>query len=513
MAGNWIDRAISYVAPARGARRAAARAQINAFEGATAHYDGAARSSRTHGRRFPATSANAETMFSLGRMRDISRDFRRNNALAANAIEVIGSHVVGAGILPTVETDSARIKGKLQPLIRDHLETTAIDVEGRLDIYGIQRLIMDTVVESGEAIVVRMMPTSRRGLPLPFQVRVFEPDYINSLINGPTGDGGFIFDGIEFDKQGRRIAYHLFTEHPGGGVTWQLPNTIRVAASEVLHIYRLDRPGQSRGVPWCAPVMMTLWDLHDFEDAELVRQKIAACFAVFLEGAAPDQNLAQRGATQTTRSGNLIEKLEPGLIQKLPTGVKATMATPPIAQGFSDYIKSKGHRIAAGYGVPYELLSTDNSDVSFISGRLGLIQFNKNVDHWRWHMLIPHGCDGIGRWFLEAAGVEMGQDLTGKVRLRHTPPRREMIEPAKEVPAMRDAIRSGLSSLQEELRALGHDPDVILAEIAEAGKKIDKLGIGLDSDGRRPYPYKADLTGVLSDDGKKEDGGDAKPSN
>jgi hypothetical protein len=142
--------------------------------------------------------------------------------------------------------------------------------------------------------------------------------------------------------------------------------------------------------------------------------------------------------------------------------------------------------------VPYELLTTDNSDVSFISGRLGLIQFNKSVDHWRWHMLIPHACDGIGKWFLEACAIELGNDAPLKLRMRHTPPRREMIEPSKEIPAMRDAIRSGLSSLSEELRTLGHDPEVIIAEIAADNEAIDKAGVGLDSDGRRPVAFKLD---------------------
>lgn len=509
--GNFLDRAIAFVAPVAGAKRIAARAAIDALKETTALYDGAARSHRNP-RRYHATSANAETMFALGRLRNVSRDLRRNNALAANAINVIGSHVVGAGIIPTIsEAKPARAKDKLKAMIKSHLETTDIDVEGRHDYYGLQRLILDTVVESGEALVVRMMPPARIKLTARFQVRVLEPDYLDALKSGPTGDGNVIFEGVEFDPAGRRVAYWLYSEHPGGGVTWQLPQSRRVPASEVLHIYRVDRPGQVRGVPWCAPIMVALQDLHDFEDAELVRQKIAACFAVFLQGASPETNLAQATSGIKSRAGNLIERLEPGLIQKLPPGITAQSATPPIVTGFRDYITVKGHKIAAGYGVPYELISTDNSDVSFISGRLGQLQFNKSIDHWRWHMMIPHACDGIMRWFLEAATIELNADVT-RTAIKHTPPRREMIEPSKEIPAMRDAIRSGLSSLPEELRALGHDPEVILDEIAQSSKEIDKRKLGLDSDGRRPYPYRADLSGVVSNDGKTEDGG-PKPSN
>ena len=244
--------------------------------------------------------------------------------------------------------------------------------------------------------------------------------------------------------------------------------------------------------------MMTLWDLHEYEDAELVRQKIAACFAVFLEGQSTETNLADQIGNDKTRAGTIIDKLEPGIIQKLPPGVKATLASPPTVQGYADFVRSRGHNIAAGYGVPYELLSTDNSDVSFISGRLGLIQFHKNVDRWRWHTLIPHACDGIMGWFLEAASITLGTSLRDVV-VKHTPPRREMIEPSKEIPAARDAIRSGLSSLPEELRSLGFDPDVIFGEIEETNKIIDAKKLGLDSDGRRPLAFKLPIEAPAND--------------
>ena len=497
-AANPIDRAIDYFAPGWGAARARARAVNEAISTATALYDGAARSWRTAGRRISSTSANAETMMSLPRLRDVSRDLRRNNALAANAITVIDSHVVGAGIIPTIDVPGKRLKTKIQSLIKKHLESTDIDAEGVSNYYGLQSLIMSTVAESGEALIVRYRATDRR-LSVPLQVRVYEPDYLNHMMNGVQKNGNTVFDGIEIDTQtGARVAYHIFDEHPGGGVTWHLPRSHRVEAADVKHVYRRDRPGQLRGVPWCAPVMMTLWDLHEYEDAELVRQKIAACFAVFLEGQSTETNLADQIGNDKTRAGTIIDKLEPGIIQKLPPGVKATLASPPTVQGYADFVRSRGHNIAAGYGVPYELLSTDNSDVSFISGRLGLIQFHKNVDRWRWHTLIPHACDGIMGWFLEAASITLGTSLRDVV-VKHTPPRREMIEPSKEIPAARDAIRSGLSSLPEELRSLGFDPDVIFGEIEETNKIIDAKKLGLDSDGRRPLAFKLPIEAPAND--------------
>lgn len=488
---NLIDRTIAFFSPSAGAKRAQARALISGIENATALYDGAARSFRTMGRYAGNTSANIEYLRSAERLRDVSRDLRRNNATADNAIRVISTHVVGAGIVPTITADNKRLQAKLQKLVKSHLETTAIDFDGRHNLYGLQNLIMQTVVEAGECLIVKRTPLPERRLAVPLQVQVLDPEYLDKRMHGPAANGNNIFEGIELDQLGRRVAYYLYSEHPGGGVTWRLPQSSRVEARDVIHVYRMDRPGQMRGIPWCAPVIVTLNDLADYEDADLVRQKIAACFSVFLEGADPQTNLAQQANAQATRLGTVIDKVEPGLIQRLPNGVKASFGTPPTVSGQRDFISVKNHKIAAGFGVPYELLTTDLREVSFISGRLGLMQFHRAVDQWRWHMLIPHACDGVGEWFLQMAAIVLGTSLDG-VTIKHTPPRREMIEPSKEVMAMRDAIRSGLTSRDEELRSLGLDPEEIDKEIAESNKRADKLKIGLDSDGRRPLAFSLD---------------------
>lgn len=505
---NFIDRAIDFVAPQLGAARASARAVTAGLTAATALYDGAARSWRTSGRNVGPTSANVEILHSLARLRNVSRDLRRNNATADNAIRVISTHVVGAGILPTIEAPTKRLKKQLQGLVKSHLETVAIDIDGRQNFYGLQNLIVQSVVEAGEALVVRYMPSPELRLKVPLQVRVLEPEYLDTSKQGPTADGGAMFAGIEVDRHGRRVAYWLYDAHPGGGITWQLPRSSRVSAANVIHVYRQDRPGQMRGVPWCAPIIVTMNDLADYEDADLVRQKIAACFAVFLEGAAPERNLSQQANGQTTPHGSIIDKLEPGLIQRLPTGVKANMATPPAVQGQADFISIKNHKIAAGYGIPYEMLTTNLREVSFISGRLGLMQYHRNVDQWRWQMLIPHACVGIGQWFLEAAAIALQTDTAG-CAIKHTPPRREMIDPSSEVPAMRDAIRSGLTSRDNEVRSLGDDPEVIDNEIAEGNARADKLKLGLDSDGRRPLAFKLD---TIDPEAKPHAGRSEKPA-
>ena len=483
---DFLDSAIATFAPVAGARRARARAQINAIREVEAAYDGASRSHRMRFHKVEPTSANAEISISLERLRNVSRDLRRNNSLAANCIAVIGSHVVGTGIVPNLPGEGLgkRVKTSVARLVRQHLESTAIDFDGRHDLYGLQRLVLDTVIESGEALVVRYMPPATVRLPIPLQVRVLDPDYLDTSKDGPGKDGGYCYQGIEVDVAGRRKGYWLYDEHPGGSLNWHLPQSRFVAARDVIHVYRPDRPGQMRGVPWVAPVIVPMRDLAEYEDAEIVRQKIAACFAVFFTGT-PDQNIAQQAAAAAKSAvGNPINVLEPGLMKDLGNR-DVKFATPPTVTGFADFVRTRQRSICAGFGVPYELATGDLGQVSFISGRLGLLQFDRNVGAWRWQMLIPHLCDGIGKWFFEAAQIVVGQKLTDLV-FEWTPPAREMIEPSKEIPAARDAIRSGLSSRSEELRKRGLDPEAIDAENAADNDRADGLKLKFDSDGRTP---------------------------
>jgi lambda family phage portal protein len=232
-----------------------------------------------------------------------------------------------------------------------------------------------------------------------------------------------------------------------------------------------------RGVPWGSAVLLNLKDLRDYEDAQLLKQKLAACFTAFVvETEAPELALGET---------SLAETLEPGAIELLPPGRDIKFATPPSADGYSDYVKMLLHKIAAGYGITYEALTSDLSQVNYSSGRMGWLEFQRNIETWRWQILIPQMCDPIWRWFVEAAGAGRPQNPLADVSIVWTPPRREMIDPTKEYPATRDAIRSGLKTWSEAVRELGEDPEAVLAELQADAQRLSELGIVLDSDPRQ----------------------------
>jgi capsid protein len=138
------------------------------------------------------------------------------------------------------------------------------------------------------------------------------------------------------------------------------------------------------------------------------------------------------------------------------------------------------YRVAAGLGVTAEALTGDLSQVNFSSGRLGWQEFGRSIDAWRWQMFIPTFCAGVARWFSDVTGI------TGAPTW--TPPARTLIDPTREVPAIRDAVRAGLMSLAEAQREQGYDPTTLLEEIAQTNAQLDAMGIRLDSDPRVDKP-------------------------
>lgn len=466
---NALDMVIAAFDPVRALKRSRARLQLEFVR----RYEAVAKGRRTESWLTQSTSANAETLLALASLRDRSRDLVRNNPWAARAVQAIVSNTVGHGITAKIDAPTKTAAKKITQKWKDWAETSTCDADGRHDLYGLQALIDRTVTEAGECLVRRRWRKVSDGLPVPLQIQVLEPDYLDHSRNELLPNGGRIIQGVEFDPIGRRAAYWLYQDHPGDVMSTRSMSR-RIDAGEIAAVFRVDRPGQVRGIPWAAPVVLTLRDLDDYEDAYLFRQKIANCFTGFI------YDMDGQGGTTTAP---VAESIEPGRLEFLPAGKDIKFAVPPPAGDYGLFTKDILLRIAAGFGITYQALTGDLSTVNFSSGRMGWLEFQRNIDTWRWHMLIPQACDVISKWFLESVELSQGINTDG-VRFNWTPPRREMIDPKSEVPPLISAIRGGLKSLPEAHREYGMDSEEVLNEIAQTNSLIDQLKLTLDTDPR-----------------------------
>ena len=221
------------------------------------------------------TSANVENRVAGQIMANRARSLLRDSPYAHGALQTIVHNTVGAGIVPQIRCDDEGTAKDLSEFWHEWAGSTAIDIEGRQDFYSLQAQVLRTIVSDGESLV--RVVNSKNSSRIPYQLQVLEPDYLDTYKEYRT-ETGYISSGIEFkkvsDTRFDRSAYWLFKEHPGGFLNLQSYQSfsgvsIPVPADEILHVYRVDRPGAIRGVSWFHPCILALSDLHDYQQAVL----------------------------------------------------------------------------------------------------------------------------------------------------------------------------------------------------------------------------------------------------
>jgi lambda family phage portal protein len=474
---TWLDRATEWIAPRWSLKRIRARMASDMIRRT---YDAAAAGRRTQGWRRSGADPAQTTGPHLAILRERARDLVRNNPYAESALNTIVDNVVGWGIVAEPVKPNARAMTRW----RAWAESTACDADGRHDLAGLQKLVVRTVVESGEVLVRRRMRMPEDKLPIPMQIQVLEPDFLDTSKDslGPLNAGGArIVQGIEFDAIGRRVAYWLFPEHPGS--SFAPVASVRVPATNVLHIFKGGRPGQVRGVTAFAPVLLRFRDFDEFEDATLMKQKIAACLAVFVTDV--DGQATPLG--EVDPASPTIDALEPGMITNMPLGRDVKIVEPPQARDYDGYSQTVLRAIATGLGVTYEDLTGNYTDLPFSAARMSRLRNWARVEDWRWRVVIPQFCDPVWYWAMELAAVgqngEPGFELP--VEATWTAPPAPMIDPVNEGLAYMRNIRAGMQSLSDALRERGYNPKAVFDEMARDNKELDKLGLILDSDPRQ----------------------------
>ena len=406
-------------------------------------------------------------------MRNGARQLVRDNGHAANAVNVLENNVIGTGIRPDFEAATDATTRMLDELWQQHVEMEVSGADDCGNFYSRQGLGFRSIVESG-SVLQRRRRAGVRGWPLPYRVQLLEPDYLDCGKDGKY-KGNLVIRGKEYNKRGDVVAYHIYRTHPGDSFLGfgALVGSIRVAASEMSHAFRMDRPGQVDGVSWFAPVMTSLRDLADTRDAYQLRQKIAACYTVFITESEPGAGTSHQGKPTT-------DHIEPGRIESVPPGKDVAFASPPGVEGMSDFDKAQLMTVAVGFGIPYEALTGDLRNVSFLAGRLGWLGFYRNIDSWRSKLVIPKLCRPELEWFLESVAVARG--LNEPVRVNWISPHRDLLDPAKEIDALLKEMRMGGLSYPDFVKMRGRDPNVVIKTIEKWRDELEKKDLFFDWD-------------------------------
>lgn len=471
---NILDKAIGFFSPTAGLRRAHARKVLRSYQGAESNRLTAHKKPRNQ-------AADQELMgpFGADAARAWARALVRDNAYAWNVVDTIVSNVIGSGITAqsTYETpegeDIEDVNDRRDKIWSEWCEVA--DINGELTFSEIQILAQREIVEAGE-VLIRMIKTpgkEYRGIarPVPFALELIEADRLSLdrdtfSSRQSRSDGNRIIRGVELDDQGRPVAYWIYPEHPNSPYTVRHATPERIPASEIRHLYRKDRVGQTRGVTWFAPIMSWLRDLGVYVDNEIQASAVASCFGVAIKTETSPGGLSGPSDEDSVDdNGNSLDYLEPAMITRLRPGESIESINPGRPNSASEpWINLMLRGICAGTGTNYEAIAKDFSKTSYSSSRSSKLEdrprYKRNQNY-----IVSHFCQPVWDEFCNAAArasiegfptsSELLEDRRGVAPVEWQLPEQEWVDPMSEQQAAESALGSFTDTYQNVVGSKG----------------------------------------------------------
>lgn len=462
-------------------------------------YDsGGATGSRTKNWNPSSSGPNAIASNQLPLMRRRSRAAVHNDPWAKAAIARMVNNTIGTGIQPYPQHPDKKIRAMLKELWNDWVPEA--DADQNLDFYGLQNVAARSMFIAGDGLSRLRRRRPQDGLSVPLQVQLLAADHLPAEKNESLADGHEIINGVEFDAVGRKFGYHMWARHPGEHAQLARMQELRfIPADQIVHVFQVLEPGQVRGVPELATVLLRLKSLDNYDDAVLFRQEVSNLFAGFIERPEPKAGGLDVLTGQPVNPGAAVDgfapivSLEPGTMQELLPGEKVTFSEPPGAgDTYESFMRQQLMAACASVGVPYEIVTGDLRGISDRVLRVVVNEFHRHIEQIQWITFIQQFCRPIWAAWIDAialAGVLPMPDYYSHrrhyLRVRWVPQGWPYFHPIQDVAAKEKMVRAGFKSRTSVKLEQGDDPDAVDAEIEAENAHADEKGFVFDSDARK----------------------------
>lgn len=529
-----IDKAIATVAPEAGLKRAAARQKMQILNSGYGNYGANLTKKSLAGWLFAGGSHREDIEDNISVLRQRSRDLYMGIPIANGAVKTMRTNVVGRGLhlKPAVDREVLGITAaqaqKLEKQIEREwklwAESPDCDIERIDNFFELQQLAFLNWLMSGDCLAV--LPVKPRiNQPYDLRVQLVEadrlssPDYCDSWDNKIVG-------GVEVDKDGEVIAYHISDQHPlSGEVTdykWHRVEAYgtKTGRRNVLHIMCRERIGQRRGVPFLAPVIESLKQLGRYTDAELVAAVVSGMFTVFIEkeDASSDEAIGSMipEEEQIDAADESSLELGPGAVMDLNPGEKVHDSNPGRPNSnFSMFVEAICQQIGASLEIPYELL-VKRFNASYTASKGALEEAWKMFRMYRaW--LAADFCQPIYEEWLAEAVAKKRIDAPGfftdplirkaYCKAEWNGPAKGMLDPVKEVTAAEKRVANGFSTRSSEtMEMTGGDFYTNADQLKNEEKKLSevkKIGNSSEQKRQQPDPGQQNAAGAAGADGEQ----------
>lgn len=488
----FMGRAIGLLLPGAGLRYLSNQLMLSrtveTLSGGTHGYQAAQRHGPNEGWN-PTTRASEDAILAADgpMVRGRSRDLVRNNGYIAGAVRRIVNNVVHKGVRPQVKVKAADPKRARE--LAKIVEREWARWCKRVKFKRFQKLSVRHLVTDGEHFSLRYLrPELVKEGVVPLWIKGVESDQVddssNSMLTGRSTQDEILRNGIAFNEHDEPIAYYIYPHHPGDvatvAATWTQP--VRVPAKHVGHFFDPQRSSQHRGVSVIAPVVMSMHDIHELTNSELIAARLMAAFGVFISAPSAGINPADFGGVDPSKESSALDDLtdflDSGRIQILPEGSEVQQAENNRPGPQFDAINQASLRQAAtGLNHDYEVFSGDYKGSSFIASRSASQETRRGYQVMI-DLLVDEELDPTFDLFLlvgRMSGI-LPKDLPEEVGRVWMGTGWPWIDPNKDIEAKKKEIEMGVTTRSEVAASQGKDFEDVVERLREEENLLSGLG-------------------------------------
>ena len=428
-------------------------------------------------------------------LRQRGRNLYMGAPVATSAIKTMRTNVIGVGLVPKSTIDARYLGLEKEEAIewqraaerefalwannRRNCDATCVN-----NLYGLQQLVFSSWLISGDVFVlVKHVKPNPLTAPIGLRLYVIEADRVASPAGKMTptmtfttvelDNGNICHDGVEVDKSGAVVAYHVYNNYPYEYTGTKL-ESVRIPAwgrrtglPNVLHIMCSERPEQYRGVSFLAPVIESLRQMERYTEAELMAAVVQSLYTIFIEmedhsdeyafnETPPEGEAADEGGGPVRTDPNEVQ-MGPGTAYLLEPGEKVEMADPsrPNSQ-YEGFTQKVAEQVGAALEIPVDLL-LKSFNASYSASRAALLEAWKSFRMYR-QWFIDDFCDPVWELFITEAVARgrlraPGFDTDPLARRAYLGcewigPSQGQLDPTKEISAEILALQHGLTTHQ-----------------------------------------------------------------
>ena len=414
-------------------------------------------------------SADAEASTSVRQtLRNRSRYEISNNSYAKGIVLTLANDTIGTGPRLQLLTASDEANHRVE---QDFMMwSAAVRLPEKLRTMRMARC------QDGEAFAI-MGTNPQISHDIQLDLMLVEADQITSGLGLGLDDREV--DGVIMDDFGNPQFYRVLKYHPGGMQFGRYDDALMIPAKSMLHCFRMDRPGQHRGIPELTPALPIFSQLRRFTLAVLAAAEAAADFAGILYTDAP-----ANGEADDVDPMALVE-LERNMLLTMPGGWKMAQLDPKQpATTYAEYVEQLISEAVRCVLMPTNLARGNSDKSSYSSARLDVQQYFRclRVDQ---SFLASSVLDKIlAAWLREFSLLHRSEDFALHLPYPHHTwfwDGGVIVDPLKEARSLEIKLKNRVTNLSREFAVLGLDWETELRQLAREKKLMRELGLE-DSD-------------------------------